>query len=77
MTFKFIPFKQIGINAAQFNGMSHSNARKDVINAAVDWLAWNSFAGLNECEFPINYELSDVDWITETVAIKIELKLEN
>lgn len=77
MAYKFIPFKQIGINAAQFNGMSHSNARKDVINAAVDWLAWNSFAGLKESEFPINYELSDVDWITETVAIKIELKLEN
>jgi len=77
MTFKFIPFKQIGINATQFNGMSHSNARKDVINAAVDWLACNSFFGLKETDFPINYELSDVDWICETVAIKIELKLEN
>lgn len=77
MAFKFIPFKQIGINAAMFNGMSHSDARKDVINAAVDWLACNSFAGLNEMEFPINYALSDVDWICETVAIKIELKLEN
>ena len=77
MTFKFIPFKQIGINAAQFNGMSHSDARKDVINAAVDWLACNSFFGLKESEFPINYLLSDVDWICETVAIKIELKLEN
>lgn len=76
MSFKFIPFKQIGINAAQFNGMSHSNARKDVINAAVDWLGVNSFWGLKESEFPINYALSDVDWITETVAIKIELKLE-
>lgn len=77
MAFKFIPFNKIGINAAQFTGMSHSNARKDVINAAVDWLSWNSFAGLKEPEFPINYELSDVDWICETVAIKIELKLEN
>ena len=77
MTFKFIPFKQIGINAAQFNGMSHSDARKDVINAAVDWLACNSFFGLKESEFPINYLLADVDWICETVAIKIELKLEN
>ena len=77
MTFKFLPFKQIGINAAQFNGMSHSDARKDVINAAVDWLACNSFFGLKETDFPINYLLSDVDWICETVAIKIELKLEN
>ena len=77
MTFKFIPFKQIGINAAQLNGMYHSDARKDVINAAVDWLACNSFFGLKEIDFTINYELSDVDWICETVAIKIELKLEN
>lgn len=77
MAFKFISFKQIGINAAMFNGMSHSNARKDVINAAVDWLACNSFYGLKETEFPINYQLSDVDWITETVAIKIEFQLEN
>ena len=57
--------------------MSHSDARKDVINAAVDWLACNSFFGLKETDFPINYLLSDVDWICETVAIKIELKLEN
>lgn len=77
MTFKFIPFKQIGITAVQFNGLTHDAARKEAINAAVDWLGINSFWGLKESEFPINYELSDVDWITETVAIKIELKLEN
>ena len=77
MTFKLLPFKQIGINAAQYNGMSNSNARKNVINVAVDWLADNSFVGLEETDFPINYDLSYVDWLCETVAIKIELKLEN
>lgn len=77
MTFKLLPFKQIGINATQYNGMSNSNARKNVINVAVDWLADNSFVGLEETDFPINYDLSYVDWLCETVAIKIELKLEN
>ena len=77
MTFKLLSFKQIGINAAQFNGMSNSDARKNVINVAVDWLACNSFAGIEETDFPINYALSYVDWLCETVAIKIELKLEN
>ena len=77
MTFKLLSFEQIGINAAQFNGMSNSNARKNVINVAVDWLACNSFAGLEETDFPINYALSYVDWLCGTVAIKIELKLEN
>ena len=77
MTFKLLSFEQIGINAAQFNGMSNSNARKNVINVAVDWLACNSFAGLEETDFPINYALSYVDWLCETVMIKIELKLEN
>lgn len=77
MTFKLLPFKQIGINATQYTGMSNSNARKNVINVAVDWLADNSFVGLEETDFPINYALSYVDWLCETVAIKIELKLEN
>ena len=77
MTFKILSFKQIGINAAQFNVMSNSNARKNVINVAVDWLADNSFAELEETDFPINYALSYVDWLCETVAIKIEFKLEN
>lgn len=77
MTFKLLPFKQIGINAAQYNGMSNSNARKNVINVAVDWLACNSFAGLQETDFPINYALSYVDWLCETVMIKIELNPEN
>ena len=77
MTFKLLSFKQIGINAAQFNGMSNSDARKNVINVAVDWLACNSFAGIEETDFPINYALSYVDWLCETVAIKIEFKLEN
>ena len=77
MAFKLLPFKQIGINAAQYNGMSNSNARKNIINVAVDWLADNSFVGLEETDFPINYDLSYVDWLCETVAIKIELKLEN
>ena len=77
MTFKLLSFKQLGINAAQYNRMSNSNARKNVINVAVDWLACNSFVGLEETDFPINYDLSYVDWLCETVAIKIELKLEN
>ena len=77
MTFKLLSFKQLGINATQYNGMSNSNARKNVINVAVDWLADNSFVGLEETDFPINYDLSYVDWFCETVAIKIELKLEN
>ena len=77
MTFKLLPFKQIGINAMQYNGMPNSNARKNIINVAVDWLADNSFVGLEETDFPINYDLSYVDWLCETVAIKIELKLEN
>ena len=77
MTFKLLSFAQIGINAAQYNGMSNSDARKNVIDVAVGWLARNNFAGLEEADFPINYALSYVDWFCETVAIKIELKLEN
>ena len=53
MTFKLLPFKQIGINATQYNGMSNSNARKNIINVAVDWLADNSLLGWKKLIFQL------------------------
>jgi len=71
---KQIPFKALQIESGQFNGLMHSLASSIAINIAVDWLAWNQFVGISEDDFPINYDQSSVDWLTETVNICIELK---
>lgn len=63
-----LTFKQLGVNKAQYNGVTYGLANACIINIACDYLMDGIFKGCSEQESLRNVELWYTDFLAETVT---------